>query len=171
MHRIITLSLSCLMITGTTLAQDSSDFDFWLGKWDLTWDAGDGATGKGVNHIHKTLDGTVIQENFEATDAGSITGFKGMSISVFNPNNSSWHQAWADNQGGYFNFIGEIHSDRRIFKAEPRTVEDKVIVLRMVFYDIKEEGFTWDWERSEDGGETWNLRWRIQYKKATDNEP
>jgi hypothetical protein len=35
----------------------------------------------------------------------------------------------------------------------------------MVFYDIKKDSFTWDWEGTQDGGETWNLLWRINYTR------
>jgi len=150
-----------------SMAQDGGEFDFWVGKWDLTWEYPDGSKGKGINNINYTLDGKVIQENFEATDSGAYNGFKGTSISVFSPGTKSWHQAWADNQGGYFNFTGEISGDRRIFKTKPYPKDGKDIVLRMVFYNIRKSSMTWDWEQSQDGGKTWALQWRIHYKRAS----
>jgi len=162
------LLIICLFSINLITAQDkdSTLFDFWVGKWNVSWENQDGTIGKGTNHIAKTLDGTVIQENFRAINDSQIAGFKGTSISVYNPNTSIWHQAWADNSGGYFNFIGEIDGDKRIFKTHPVKKEDKVIVLRMVFYDITEDALTWDWERSDDGGENWQLNWRINYTRA-----
>jgi hypothetical protein len=142
----------------TSTAKDSSLFDFWVGQWDLTWQNADGTFGKGTNHIEKTLDGKVIQENFR-----DVTGFKGTSISVFNPQRQMWHQAWADNNGGFFNFIGDADGEKRIFKTQPRDINGSIVVLRMVFYDIKPDSLTWDWERSNDGGKTWTLNWRINY--------
>ena len=161
------LLLLLTMVCTQVQAQNGDEFDFWVGKWDLSWDLGEGKVGKGVNLIEKTLDGKVIQENFEATDSGPMTGFKGTSISVFNPTTKMWHQAWADNQGGYFNFIGEIDDTRRIFKTKPVENNGKTLVMRMVFYDITADAFTWDWERSEDGGENWTLAWRINYTRST----
>lgn len=161
---IIFLTVFLIALTGYSQDNPSSWFDFWIGEWDLTWDSNDGNTGKGTNKIIKILDGKVIQENFVATE-GSIKGFKGTSISVYNPNSKSWHQAWADSQGGYFNFIGERDGDNKIFKTIPKKQEEKEIILRMVFYDITDNSLTWDWERSEDGGKTWSLRWRINYKR------
>ena len=35
-----------------------------------------------------------------------------------------------------------------------------------VFYDFDDQGFTWDWEATQDGGKTWTLNWRINYKKV-----
>ncbi|WP_435625697.1 hypothetical protein [Flagellimonas sp.] len=136
-------------------------FDFWEGEWDLTWDNGDGTKARGINKIIKILDGKVIQENFEDPESG----FKGTSISVYNPAKKQWHQAWADNQGGYYDFIGEIMNNHPIFKTKPVIKENKEIVHRMVFKDIEEGKFTWDWESTNNGGNTWRLLWRIQYHR------
>jgi hypothetical protein len=166
MRKILIVSMLLTIASLLGQAQDGNEFDFWIGKWDLSWEYGDGTQGIGTNNILKTLDGKVIQENFEAIDTGPYNGFKGTSVSVFNPNSKTWHQAWADNQGGFFNFIGEVEEDRRIFKTLPYHKDGKEIILRMVFYDIKENSMTWDWEQSQDGGKTWALQWRIKYKKA-----
>jgi hypothetical protein len=139
-------------------AKDSSLFDFWIGQWDLTWQNADGSIGSGTNNIEKTLDGKVIQENFRDTK-----GFKGTSISVFNTQRKTWHQAWADNGGGFFNFFGDVEGDKKIFKTQPRELNGNTVILRMVFYDIKSDSLKWDWERSDDGGKTWKLNWRINY--------
>ena len=166
MKKIVFVFLTTVMIQTVTNAQMDSlaltkAFDFWVGEWDATWDKQDGTKGKGVNIIMKTLDGIVIQENFEDLQ----TGFKGTSISVFNPRNNSWHQAWADNQGGYFDFIGDFDGEKKIFKTKMRKVNGKDFIQRMVFYDFKPDSFSWDWETSTDGGETWTLNWRIWYTK------
>lgn len=143
----------------------TTQYDFWLGDWNLTWDDGNGTIGKGTNRIQIILDGVVIQENFEAL-VGQLKGFKGTSISVYNPTTKQWKQAWADNQGSYFNFVGEIDGDKRIFKTQVFVRGEKKIIQRMVFYDITHDKLTWDWEKSEDGGTTWQLQWRINYERA-----
>ncbi|WP_424963456.1 hypothetical protein [Ekhidna sp.] len=142
--------------------EDLSKMDFWVGKWNLTWDGG-----KGTNLIEKKLDGRVIQENFEATE-GNYKGYLGMSISTFNPADGKWHQAWADNQGGYIDLIGIMDGETRIFQTTNfrKQPDGKESVSRMRFYNITEDAFTWDWEATTDGGETWNLNWRINYKRA-----
>lgn len=169
MRKLLYISGLIILNISWTYAQSGNEFDFWVGNWDLTWEMANGATGKGVNIIEKTLDGKVIQENFEALDAGQISGFKGTSISVYNPRSKSWHQAWADNQGGYFDFIGEIDGDKRIFKTKAIERDGQTIISRMVFYEIEKDQFKWDWERTTDGGKTWNLQWRINYQRA-DND-
>lgn len=165
----ITILFSFSTLDLAEVSQDLPEetwFDFWLGKWDLSWEMADGKKGKGTNHILKILDGKVIQENFEATDAGQMTGFKGMSLSTFNPQTKTWNQAWADNQGGYFSFKGIKEGDKRIFMTDIVKKDDVEFVQRMVFYDITANSLTWDWESSKDGGKEWKLNWRINYVRA-----
>lgn len=140
-------------------------FDFWVGDWEVSWDEGDGKKGGGTNRIERILNGSVIQENFETT-SGQNKGFLGTSITVYNPRAKQWKQAWADSQGGYFDLTGRLDGDKRIFQTAVRKAGDQAIVQRMVFYDIKKDSFTWDWEGSRDGGENWSLLWRINYKRA-----
>ena len=139
-------------------------FDFWVGQWDVTWTEADGKIGKGTNTVLKTLDNSVIQENFRV-DQGESKGYQGTSLSVYNPKKKTWHQGYADNQGAYFNFIGERQGEKRMFKTDVVTKGDKHFIQRMVFYDIKANSLTWDWESSEDGGKTWKLNWRINYQR------
>ena len=136
-----------------------------MGKWDLTWDDGDGKIGKGTNNIDRILDGKVIQENFRALE-GNLKGFKGTSLSVFKSRFNTWKQSWADNKGGHFDFTGALDGEKRIFKTQPSDVNGKTVFQRMVFHDIKKDSLTWDWGSTQDGGETWKLLWRINYVRA-----
>ncbi|PWN05469.1 hypothetical protein DDZ15_14375 [Rhodohalobacter mucosus] len=145
-------------------------FDFWVGEWNVSWDEGDGSKGRGINIVEKTLDGTVIQENFSITE-GQQSGFKGTSISVYQQRFERWKQAWADNNGGYYDFTGDLDGEKRIFRTEMRELPDgRRLMQRMVFYDIAEDSLMWDWEASYDGGETWTLNWRIRYNRITETD-
>ncbi len=97
---------------------DSSNyFDFWEGKWSASWQEGD-KLGKGTNKLTWIMGGKVLQENFQILE-GQSKGFIGGSLSVFQPQTNTWRRAWADNQGGYFDFIGDFEGDKRIFKTHP----------------------------------------------------
>ncbi|MEQ8524767.1 hypothetical protein [Gracilimonas sp.] len=172
MKLIMILTVMALAVYNTSYAQTSiSDlepeayFDFWVGEWELSWTDNQGNAGAGTNLIEKTLDGVVIQENFKATK-GRIEGYKGMSVSVYNPQRESWHQTWVDNQGGYIDLKGLIDGNKRIFQTDERPgPQGGTIINRMVFYDIEKNSFTWDWESSIDGGETWSVNWQIHYNR------
>lgn len=139
-------------------------FDFWLGDWDAQWIGADGKEERGTNRLSHILDNKVIEEDFVITE-GPQSGFKGRSISVFNPTTKIWHQAWADNQGGYFDFIGAVDGETKIFKTKVIERDGRKLIQRMVFSDIKYESFTWKWQGSQDGGENWNLLWKINYTR------
>lgn len=139
-------------------------FDFWVGTWELTWEDPDGNKEFGTNKIEKILDGKVIQENFEAVE-GRFEGYVGKSWSVYNSRTEEWKQTWVDSNGGYIDLTGEFSDEKRIFITERKNPEGKKIMQRMVFYNIKENSFTWDWELSTNDGESWTLQWRIEYQR------
>jgi hypothetical protein len=153
------LLFPCSISAQSLSVHDSALFDFWIGDWDLTWKNASGKTEKGTNSIVKILDGKVIQENFSFASGT----FKGTSISVYNATKKTWHQAWADTQGSYFDFEGDVEGNKRIFRTRLREQNGQKIIQRMVFYDIERDSLTWDWELSRDGGVTWELQWRINY--------
>lgn len=140
-------------------------FDFWLGEWNLTWKAEDGSVEKGTNTIERILNGKVIKENFEAV-SGGMKGYIGKSYSVYNPQTGEWKQTWVDNNGAYLDFNGKVDGNKRIFIRETKDQDGNRILQRMVFYDITENSFTWDWERSADNGKNWELQWKIAYQRV-----
>lgn len=151
---------SVVLVSPTIGQLDSHSFDFWIGKWKIAYIDNKGDTLHGTNTILPTLDGQVIQENFV-----SDVGFKGTSISVYNPQTKMWNQAWADNSGGFFHFVGDMDSGNPVFKTLPIQQNDKTKVQRMIFREITEHSLTWDWQKSEDNGQNWTLMWRIWYSK------
>lgn len=145
--------------------EPSEYFDFWVGEWNLSWEDPEGNVVKGKNEIIKILDGKVFKENFRALE-GQLSGYVGKSWSVYNKRTKEWKQTWVDNQGAYLDFIGKFEGDKRIFFRKTQNKEGEAVLQRMVFYDIDEDSFTWDWEQSSDNGESWELQWRINYERA-----
>jgi hypothetical protein len=136
---------------------EASQFDFWLGDWNLEW--GNGAHGRNV--IKKTLDGCVIQESF---DGGTSSPLRGMSVSTYNPRLGRWQQTWVDNQGGYLDFVGGSDGARMILQRKA-TINGQEFLQRMVWYDITPDALMWNWERSSDDGKTWSVQWQIKYTR------
>ena len=148
-------------LDSTQLNANLTAFDFWVGDWELHWMNPDSSFTYGTNLIEKTLDGNVIQENFDDPSSG----FKGTSISIYSLVDSSWHQTWADNAGGHFDFYGIIEGEKRIFQTLPKERNDTLIIQRMRFHSIKDNEFIWNWEFSNDEGKTWKLTWQIFYER------
>lgn len=133
---------------------ENHEFDFWLGEWDVTW--GEGM--RGTNRVESILDGAVIQENFNGD------GLIGISVSVFSREDSRWHQTWVDNSGSYLDFVGGF-ADGKMILSRNGIAEGKPIKQRMVWFNISENHFNWNWERSDDDGTTWRALWEIQYQR------
>jgi hypothetical protein len=74
-------------------------------------------------------------------------------------------RTWVDNQSGYIEFKGVLEDNRKIFRTKIKVQGEKDFVSQKVFYNISPNSFTWDWMRSENGGEDWVLLWRIYYKR------
>ena len=136
-------------------------FDFWLGDWDVSWGEGQ----QGTNRIDKILDGKVIREQFDGNPA---MPFRGMSLSVYDSRRGLWRQTWVDMEGNYWAFRGSFEDGRMTLSTED-VVEDKAVMLRMVFYNIAADELEWSWERSEDGGRSWQQRWHIHYTRKVAN--
>ena len=139
---------------------ENHEFDFWIGEWDVTW--GEGV--RGTNRVEKILDGAAIQENFNGD------GLIGMSVSVFSKEDDRWHQTWVDNSGSYLDFVGEF-SDEKMILSRTGIVNGNAIKQRMVWHNITENNFLWNWERSEDSGSTWKILWEIQYQRRVVTSP
>lgn len=143
-----------------------SQFDFWLGEWDLTWPAEqiggeEGETGSGSNVITKLFNDCGVEESFSTSDGA----FQGRSFSVFAPQEGIWKQTWVDNQGGFLVFEGTFDGDRMELRTHPVEREGKVVVTRMVFRDITDGSLSWDWQGSRDGGKNWDDLWNISYQR------
>ena len=138
----------------TCTSIDHSTLDFWVGKWNVSWDGG-----SGTNEITKEYDGCVIRENFKGSN------LKGMSISSYVPAEGVWRQIWVDEQNGFLDLVGKSDGTNYIFHTTPDTVTPN-IQLQMVFSKIQKDSFVWTWQRTENSGESWQDLWQINYTRA-----
>ncbi len=141
---------------------NGKEMDFWVGTWELEWETSDGQKGKGVNVIEKILNGAVILENFQGLE-GSYAGYKGKSFSVFDKRFKVWKQTWVDSESSYLDFDFEMNGEKRIFKRKVELPDGQKFITRMIFHSIEKDHFIWEWQRSDDGGNTWKTKWKIDY--------
>jgi hypothetical protein len=139
-------------------------FDFWLGEWQATWPGSKpDEIQHGRNRIRKVLGDCVVEEQFDGADA---IGLRGMSVSTYVPAAKKWKQTWVDSQGGYLDFVGEFSGGQMVLARHGLNPQGQEIDQRMVYKNIKADAFDWSWERSTDGGKTWNVLWPIHYTRA-----
>lgn len=91
--------------------------------------------------------------------------FIGKSWSVYNPNKKEWQRTWVDNGGGYIALTGGMVGDSMVLTTQETSTSTGKSESRMVFYKITPQSFVWNWESSSDGGKTWQLEWKIGYRR------
>jgi hypothetical protein len=88
-----------------------------------------------------------------------------MSTSVYNVVSGKWQQTWVDNQGAYLDFVGEFANAKMILSRQAH-IDGQSFQQRMVWYDITPDRLEWNWERSTDEGQTWQVLWAIHYARS-----
>jgi hypothetical protein len=162
------LSLIAVCIVSVCIAQSTpppnpckdpavSQFDFWVGDWDLTW----ADTLHGSNKVERIMGGCTVQENFYDPKMK----FSGKSWTVYSVPAKRWMQTWVDSNGGYIALSGGMKGDSMILSTQMRETPQGKMVSRMIYYNIKKDSFDWSWEGSSDGGVTWKQNWLIHYKR------
>ena len=141
---------------------EASQFDFWVGEWNLTWND----SLHGTNSIEKKWGNCSVHEQF----SDQRSGYFGESWTVYNANYKQWQQTWIDNNGGYIHLTGGMSGDSMILVTQERNVPASLspsgkLVNRMVYYNITPGSLDWSWEASTDGGRTWTPKWQIHYTR------
>ena len=162
------------MTVGVKERAASHAFDFWMGRWNvrnrrlvrrLAWsDEWDEFEAKVAA---RPLPGGLGNEDVFCSDYGG--GFIGMSFRFFDPESGLWAIYWTDTRrtgptlgppviGSFSNGIG-------IFEGED-TFEGRPIRVRFVWSGIDGPTPRWEQAFSEDGGETWETNWIMDFTRA-----
>ena len=70
--------------------------------------------------------------------------------------------------GAFLHFTGRF-DDGKMVLVRDAVVRGEACKQRMVWYDIEESQFNWNWERSDDGGQTWRVLWQIHYTRRNNS--
>lgn len=152
--RNITLLLALVILNSTLIAQNStckcctkkhSEFDFWVGTWEVTNPNG---TKAGENTIEKIQDGCVLQENWTS----AMAGFTGTSNNFYNYKTKQWEQIWIDNQGQTLHLKGNKVANQMILQTEEAiNSEGKTVYHRITWTDNEDGTVRQLWETIIDG--------------------
>lgn len=148
--------------------------DWFLGQWAVRSrykkPDGDWLEAQLTANHRWILGGHVIFEHFEGPVFGEP--FEAWSLRKYNPQAGHWEQRWVDTTpGGFADWTGAWDADQQTFTGHPNRVlnEDgtlKAKAAREVFYEIAADHFSWKYERTEDGGSTWQLVWTLDYTRT-----
>lgn len=151
----------------------SHDFDFWMGRWNVhnrrlaqrlagsdDWDEFDAMVAA------RPLPGGLGNEDVFCSEYGG--GFIGMSFRFYDPETGQWSIYWADTRRpGLLDppVIGSFSGDTGLFEGDD-TFEGRPIRVRFIWSRVGTPNPRWEQAFSDDGGETWETNWIMDFTRA-----
>lgn len=125
-----------------------SEFDFWLGEWDVHTANGSLA---GKNRIEKAQAGCVLVENWV-----SATGVPGMSMNYLDISTNEWVQVWSGAGGTQIVIRGGLSDEGMLLEGQIHYVADgKSAPFRGLWTPLPDGRVRQFFEQSSDDGKTW----------------
>jgi hypothetical protein len=162
----ICVSYPCVGLSQTTtptraVHDGQHDFDFNIGVWHThikrTLDPFAGGSESvelnGTVTVRKVWDGKAELEEIEAD--GPNGHWEGLTLFLYNPSAHQWSQSFANSKVGILSSnIGEF-KDGRVVLIGQDTVNDRTILVKAMWSDIKRDSHQYEESYSNDGGTTW----------------
>lgn len=137
--------------SGPCEAAEYRQFDFWIGDWTVT-SGGDAA---GANSIHPVHGGCALEENWQGTGEGGISG---SSFNIYDNATGKWHQTWVDANGGLLLLEGGIADGSMVLVGQRPTRGGSGEATHRITWTPNADGTVRQlWEASKDGGSTWSV--------------
>lgn len=153
------------------------ELGWFIGEWDVVsrmlMDAdNDEWLEEELRTVHTyELGGHLIFEHFFGPLGGAP--FEAWSLRTYDVNTGIWQQRWVDTSPGHFaHWQGSFDAEANTFTGyAARFLDDRgniegSVAVREIFDNITDESFSWRFERTNDGGETWFVTWTLEYTRA-----
>lgn len=126
----------------------SRQLDYWVGDWNVV----NGTTQLGTNKVELVNGDCVVQENWMSNGAGG----GGKSWSYYDPPTQKWRQIFIFDNGGTWDFTGELHDGAMRFERPlPAVGNTPAGIQRMTYFPIAKDSVRQYIESTTDGGKTW----------------
>ncbi|MBK6423527.1 MAG: hypothetical protein IPI38_07255 [Gemmatimonadetes bacterium] len=133
-------------------------FDFWLGRWDVTV----GGNAAGTNEITLEEDGCLLHEHWVGSRGGT-----GQSLNWYDRGTGEWHQVWVDNQGNGLQLAGRFTEGRLTLLGTAPGPDGRPQSQRLSFTPNADGTVRQLWETSSDGGQSWQVSFDGLYRRRT----
>ncbi|NRB58480.1 MAG: hypothetical protein HRU50_00900 [Winogradskyella sp.] len=122
-----------------------SEFDFWIGTWEVTNPNG---TKAGHNVLIKVEDNCVLRENWTS----ATPGYTGTSNSFYNSKTNQWEQVWVDNQGQSLHLKGNKVGNQMILRTDDeKNAGGKIFYHQVTWTDNADGTVRQKWETFTEG--------------------
>ncbi|MGH8094161.1 MAG: hypothetical protein ACREIF_11935 [Chthoniobacterales bacterium] len=142
------------------VAPEFRQFDFWLGKWNVTDPQGKLA---GTSEISRVSEGCALREQWI-----SASGKSGTSINYFDPLDQQWHQDWVGGNGTILHLRGALKEGAMVLSGESRGTKG-TIINRITWTPLPGEKVKQQWETSNNTGRSWTTIFVGIYERETEH--
>ena len=138
-----------------SVKEHKGDFDYLLGDWEFTAESKQWGKHGGYWSAVKLADGQVLDE-YRVTGDNGETFYVTTSLRNYNKFADRWELTGADAGSGMQDFgtgrrVGsEMHIEQKFGVAS-----GEAAIMRIRYYNIGKDRFSWAADRSTDGGKTW----------------
>jgi hypothetical protein len=143
--------------TSTCISEEFRQFDFWLGKWQVT-ERGQPA---GRNEIQPDLGGCALFESWTSVD-----NTRGRSVSFYDRRRQRWHQTWIDNRGGSLQLDGRIVAGSMVLEDQTDGASGKGTVNRITWTPNADGSVRQHWEVKKGQEAAWETVFDGLYLRA-----
>lgn len=119
---------------------------------------------------HYVMGGHLIFEHFYGTLNGEA--LEAWSLRKYNAQIERWQQCWIDSSspmmihwGGTFNEAGDQYTGYAARFLNDAFEISGEQAAREVFFNVQADAFSWKYERTADGGKTWTVMWKLEYRR------
>jgi hypothetical protein len=170
MRTIAATFLTAILATGSLLAAErptpaeikaayekhQGDFDYLLGDWEFTTVNREYGKGHGYWSAVRLGEGAQILDEFRIVGDKGETYYVTSTLRAFNATLDQWELVSMEADTGLQN-VGTGHKVGAEMHIEQKfgVMSAKPSILRIRYYDIRPDAFSWTADRSTDGGKTW----------------
>jgi len=133
-----------------------ADFDYLLGDWEFTTVTREYGKGHGYWSAVRLPEGAQILDEFRIVGDKGETYYVTSTLRAYNATLDQWELVSMEGDSGLQN-VGTGHKVGAEMHIEQRfgVMSAKPSILRIRYYDIRPDAFSWSADRSTDGGKTW----------------
>jgi hypothetical protein len=137
---------------------DNRALDFWLGQWSV---AAPGSAPTSTSTVALELNKCVVVERW---DGGR--GHTGENVFAYSVDDRGWHGLFADNEGRVHVFFdGKASPGMTQFTGPSQGANGETILNRVTIRKISTDQVEQAWEKSSDGGKSWEIAFRGEYTR------
>jgi hypothetical protein len=148
------------------LRDGQHDFDFNIGVWKSSIRRLQRPLTGSKEWINVTATVTVSKvwqgrANLEEIEADGPSGrLEGLTLRLYNPESRQWSLYWANSKVGTLGTptVGEFRNGRGEFYSQEQA-NDRMVLVRQVYFDITQNSYRFEQSYSDDGGKTWEPNW------------